>query len=54
MMYFLDIHTFIYFHSSERTTELVKVNLWNIQFSTKFPKTDFNIANLKVVAWSQQ
>src|SRR3712207_5379604 len=54
MLDLLDRHSFVYSHCSKGTTELVRMNLWNVQLSSEPSETYFDSTNLEPFIWSQQ
>ena len=54
MLDLFDRHTLIDGHGSEGATELVRMHLGNVQFTTKLSQTDFNTTDLKAVVRRQK
>ena len=54
MLDLLDGHSFVYSHCSKGTTELVRMNFWYVQLSSKSSETYFDSTYLEPFIWSQQ
>ena len=54
LLHLLDRHTLVDGHCSQRPTKLVRMYLIKVQFTTNFPETNFNTADLQTLVRLQK